>query len=452
MAWAPAPPKKSKKGLWIGLTAAVAIIALGVGGLFAAGILPLGGEEEGGEVFLLAANEPGPDPFSPTSFSSQIPAEIAPTPTETAPPEGIAGGGTGAVTATSGSTPGLFGGTRDDASCNAQAQADFLLQNPNLAEGWVKALSKDNVTLPDGTPLSLDNFATYLRTLTPALLTADTRVTNHGYRNGDAYGFQAVLQKGTAVLVDQHGTPRARCSCGNPLAEPIPTKTTPKYTGNVWPGFDPNAVTVVQPSTDPIVIFVFVDPNDPAQTVQTSPGTVIINPTPDPVPAGFTRTDNGAFQVDSNGLPAATDTNRVNSRGATCLEFGVRDWASVDNQSQLSVAAQFRSVCDATGTNDSPAEAVDRNKDIWLSNYGGTCDDQARFQAQPYNANGWNGIMATAGGLCVDTNGWTIDDRSVMISATDANGNLVNAYASGPDSDTTLVAHAEQMLTSFARP
>ena len=35
-------------------------------------------------------------------------------------------------------------------------------------------------------------------------------------------GVDRVLQAGTAVMVDDRGVPRAKCSCGNPLREPIP--------------------------------------------------------------------------------------------------------------------------------------------------------------------------------------------------------------------------------------
>ena len=45
-------------------------------------------------------------------------------------------------------------------------------------------------------------------------------MTNHGYRDGVARPFQATLEAGTSVLVDEDGIARARCACGNPLDEP----------------------------------------------------------------------------------------------------------------------------------------------------------------------------------------------------------------------------------------
>ena len=57
----------------------------------------------------------------------------------------------------------------------------------------------------------------YIAKLHPVTLTRDTQVTNHAYTNGQAVPFQAILQAGTAVLVDEYGVPVVRCYCGNPL-------------------------------------------------------------------------------------------------------------------------------------------------------------------------------------------------------------------------------------------
>lgn len=71
----------------------------------------------------------------------------------------------------------------------------------------------------------------FLRGLTPVVLRADTRVTNHAFRDGRAVGFQSVLQAGTAVLVDDHGMPRVRCGGGNPLLAPRAAKGSPALKG-----------------------------------------------------------------------------------------------------------------------------------------------------------------------------------------------------------------------------
>jgi hypothetical protein len=84
----------------------------------------------------------------------------------------------------------------------------------------------------------------FLRSLTPLTLRTDTAVTNHGFEDGRATPFQAVLQAGTAVLVDAKGLPRVRCYCGNPLGEPDEQRWK-RYAGSEWAGFSPGSVTVI---------------------------------------------------------------------------------------------------------------------------------------------------------------------------------------------------------------
>ena len=98
----------------------------------------------------------------------------------------------------------------------------------------------------------------YVTALTPVILAADTRVTNHGYSNGRATPRQSVLQAGTAVLIDNYGLPRVRCYCGNPLLPPVPSPT-PTYTGPKWPGFSPTTVVVVAPATNPMTTVTVID-------------------------------------------------------------------------------------------------------------------------------------------------------------------------------------------------
>lgn len=77
----------------------------------------------------------------------------------------------------------------------------------------------------------------YIAGLTPVVLREDTRVTNHGFVDGRANPFEAVLQAGSAVMVDERGVPRVRCACGNPLAEPTGASSA-DYSGERWEGFD----------------------------------------------------------------------------------------------------------------------------------------------------------------------------------------------------------------------
>ena len=94
--------------------------------------------------------------------------------------------------------------------------------------------------------------------LTDVILAVDTRVTNHGFRNGSAYAIDSVLQAGTAVLVDSFGVPRVRCYCGNPLLQAHFLADEPTITGTAWEGFDLDNAVVITPA-EPVEDFVIDD-------------------------------------------------------------------------------------------------------------------------------------------------------------------------------------------------
>jgi hypothetical protein len=119
-----------------------------------------------------------------------IPSTGSPPPPQPVPAPAI---GNVAVT---GDTPGLYGGARNNA-CDAQAIGTFLKTRPVTAAAWTSALG-----------LRSDQIEPFLGSLTPLTLRTDTAVTNHGFQDGRATPFQAVLQAGTAVLVDAEGLPR----------------------------------------------------------------------------------------------------------------------------------------------------------------------------------------------------------------------------------------------------
>ncbi|WP_435971781.1 DUF6777 domain-containing protein [Streptomyces sp. Qhu_M48] len=193
----------------------------------------------GGEVFLQNAAATGPDPFTPSTArndaASASPASLPPR-TGSATPE------------VSGSTPGLYGGTRSVASCDVEQQVRYLSGEPAKNAAFASVLG-----------ISADEVPGYLRSLTPLQLRADTRVTNHGFRNGAATTYQAVLQAGTAVMVDGRGVPRVRCACGNPLTDPVAQKS-PRTTGTPWQGYSSEQVVVVAPSVTVVNVFVVYDP------------------------------------------------------------------------------------------------------------------------------------------------------------------------------------------------
>ncbi|WP_406491224.1 hypothetical protein OHB06_04925 [Streptomyces sp. NBC_01604] len=202
-----------------------------------------GGSAKGGEVFLQAAGKSGPDPFteSTATDSSAPPLSASPT-TESAP--------AGAVRGVDGGAPGLYGGTRKVASCDVEKQITALKGAPEKNRAFASVAGVDPAEVP-----------AYLRSLTPLQLRMDTRVTNHGYRDGAATSYQAVLQSGTAVLVDGHGVPRVRCACGNPLTPPVAQQTTLRRTGDSWPSYQPSNVVVVAPSAQVVNTFVVYDPD-----------------------------------------------------------------------------------------------------------------------------------------------------------------------------------------------
>ncbi|MEU0661525.1 DUF6777 domain-containing protein [Streptomyces lavendulocolor] len=203
-----------------------------------------GGGGSGGTISLQNAAASGPDPF--TESTARQPAEPASPPVQvptTAPPAGD-----NSVRQYEGSRRGLYGGTKNAPSCDVERQIEYLAAEPAKNKAFAQALRIEPPTVPD-----------YLRSLTPLQLRADTWVTNHGYRDGAPRAYQAVLQAGTAVLVDNRGVPRVRCACGNPLGEPVISKTAPRPVGTPWPGYRLENTVVVKPAPKPVKTFVIVD-------------------------------------------------------------------------------------------------------------------------------------------------------------------------------------------------
>ncbi|MER8235024.1 DUF6777 domain-containing protein [Streptomyces sp. NPDC094049] len=195
----------------------------------------------GGEVFLQNAAATGPDPFTRST---------ARTGTASAPPASLPPRTSSATPEVSGSTPGLYGGTQSVASCDVEQQVRYLSADAAKRAAFASVVG-----------VSAGDVPAYLRSLTPLQLRADTRVTNHGFLNGSATSYQAVLQAGTAVMVDSHGVLRVRCACGNPLTGPVAQKA-PRTTGTPWQGYQSSQVVVVAPSATVVNVFVVYDPQD----------------------------------------------------------------------------------------------------------------------------------------------------------------------------------------------
>ena len=234
----PPAPKRSNTGLIVGIAVGVVVLLIAA----TVGVLVLTSDDaEAGEVFLAPATDVGDDPFTDSVANSRNRA-VAPQGTT-----GTSAGGPVEVRSANGSQPGLYGGTQNQAQCDRRQMIDFLQAIPEKGRAWAGV---------QGIPFS--GLEDYILDLTSMQLRTDTRVTNHGFRNGRATTIQTVLQAGTAVLVDRQGIPRARCACGNPLTPPTAVSARPRFRGPRWPGFTPAGLTVIRVDVT-IDIFVIVD-------------------------------------------------------------------------------------------------------------------------------------------------------------------------------------------------
>jgi hypothetical protein len=218
------------------------------------------------EVFLEAADDEGPDPFT-ENLSQPAAVPLRPVPARLA---SAVSSTTSAQTATTaglavsgsrqrGDAPGLYGGTGDNARCDTNQLISFLEDNQAKARAFADVEGITTAEIPS-----------FIRSLTPVVLRSDTRVVNHGFRNGRATSRAAVLQAGTAVLVDRYGVPRVKCGCGNPLTAPTALSRPPRYVGRPWSGFSPPLVTIVDKHTE-VNTFVLVNV-DGGAPIQRDPG------------------------------------------------------------------------------------------------------------------------------------------------------------------------------------
>jgi hypothetical protein len=219
----------------------VASILVVVSAIAAAGVIVLkGGDSAAAAVTLEPANWAGADPFSASvqigpavSFAGNVQAIT------TATRKTFASGPKTHTLVATGTAPGLYGGSGDIHVCNSQQLVTFLQQNPAKATAWAGVLG-----------ISAQNIASYVAGLTPVILTNDTLVTNHGYHDGHATTLQSVLEAGTAVMVDNTGTPRVKCNCGNPLTPPeLINFADVRYRGTRWYDYSPTQVTTVDGGT-----------------------------------------------------------------------------------------------------------------------------------------------------------------------------------------------------------
>lgn len=187
------------------------------------------------EVALIAANDAGSEPFTAPMITGRSPAsEAAAAAIQTATGQLPASPDRG-VRLVSGARPGLYGTPPDGNVCDPAALANYLAARPATASAWAGAVGSPSEQIPP-----------YLNTLTPVVLTVDTWVTSNRNSGQHAVPYQAVLQAGTAVLVDQAGVPRVHCMSGNPLQPPANVNFEKlRVKGAAWPDYDPQNVVAL---------------------------------------------------------------------------------------------------------------------------------------------------------------------------------------------------------------
>jgi len=259
----PGPPptgsSRSAKALKVGLPVlvVVAVVAALLGFVFG------GNEARADEVLLEPVTSVGQDPFTATvtpdptidaAIDSAVQAvidSISPAPGEASSIDfsgvEIPAGNDGEIVNVAGSAPGLYGGTNLIDVCDREQLVEFLTTERDKGEAWA-----------DVQGISFEQIPAFVAGLTDVILPVDTRVTNHGYRDGSAYPINSVLQAGTAVLVDGFGVPRVRCFCGNPLLQSKFLADDVTVTGTGWDGFDLDDAVVIT-SLDPVEEFVIDD-------------------------------------------------------------------------------------------------------------------------------------------------------------------------------------------------
>lgn len=194
--------ERRSRPVWPFITAglaAVSVIAIVVALLVSGDDDGGGGAETTADVQTISfqqPEDPGEDPFTP--------------------PADVEGDDEVEISASTGSGSGgdqqPFGGSGSNRVCDRDKLIRFLKANPERMREWARVL---------GIEPRLSAVKKYIAKLHPVTLTRDTQVTNHAFKNGRAVPFQAILQAGTAVLVDKYGTPVVRCFCGNPLGPPV---------------------------------------------------------------------------------------------------------------------------------------------------------------------------------------------------------------------------------------
>ncbi|WP_157531208.1 DUF6777 domain-containing protein [Mycobacterium sp. IS-1496] len=193
------------------------------------------------EIMLEAASSSGSSPWMDSISTAEAPTAVPSSAT-------ILDSEAETTQELSGAEIGLYGGTPNSPVCDREKMDLFLGENPDKADAFRQVTKARDI-------------GDFLGGLSPVVLTADTRVTNHGFDNG-VTTFQSVLQKGTTVLVNDTGEPVVRCACGNPLAPPAALAAPVsqlRFRGDQWEDWNIKRLTAVRPAVEPIKTFVLSD-------------------------------------------------------------------------------------------------------------------------------------------------------------------------------------------------
>lgn len=308
----PAPgdpvPRRRRLPSWsthpLAIAGAVLVVVAVVAGILVATSSPT----EATEVTLEDVASAGEDPFMDSIATDASDPAGAPG----GEVEAVDAGASDAVGSVSGSAPELYGVTGEQEACDAAALVGFLEANPAEAEAWAEVQG-----------LEVDAIGGFVESLVPVVLREDTRVTNHGFSDGEATAFQSVLQAGTAVLVDERGTPRVRCACGNPLVEPEGSTTDLELQGEPWEGFDRDRLVAVDPSSATLEALTVVD---------------LATGEPEDVPTGAAAVDQG----DTGGIVLRND-------GLGIVDFGAPGEEAIAAVTEVLGEPDLRAVLDTPG-------------------------------------------------------------------------------------------------------
>ena len=147
-----------------------------------------------------------------------------------------------------GTTPGVYGASRAGEVCDVGSLAEQLGADDFALEAWATPLAADTAT-----------YLEYLDALTPVVLLRDTTVIDHVLQGGRIVSRSAILERGTAVLVDGTGVPRVRCVSGSPLRTAAPIPAGVVVEGAPWDSFSLAQVQTVPASVRATSQFVLVD-------------------------------------------------------------------------------------------------------------------------------------------------------------------------------------------------